>query len=541
MADQNEQVVTEEEQNVEEEEEELEVCTYAITKNKPVFQPMYTCHTCLAAMPGVENVQNMSVMEMLMKLCISQSCAYECHEKNGCEIEYLGIGHSYCDCSSLISSPDIPCSCTLLEKSQKIASDLGISEESSPCNPKLFLAKEEDEVENPEGSSDDEKFPYECSVYFIPSLSTSSPTPNLRQQIIAQAMELTKHTKETHWIPAGALLYGDSFVDNLTEIEKLGLSIFKRHYEHYNLEKSLLTDNDIKPEICGAEWWVQIQKNPRENEDEVGAVASNSKDSPLSATLNSSPIDLHYDKDEILAETFGLGNFPLLSTVTYVSSPSNNKKPTMIFPHQYEQGEETPISEFVLSYPSRGKHLVFDGRLLHGAPNNAAFYSSSALSGAEDQEQEEQYRITFLVNLWISGKPAGISELSDEIRVCLRNASASSSNNNSIELDDTSTMILSEKTEIPTLYVNKEETVNNTTERTHLPFVSSDATWIDFEETDEPGLVVSLYPPPSSLMSFLEENDSTTVRLKYDPENEEIHPWLTRGLDYEDNGEEAED
>jgi hypothetical protein len=41
------------------------------------------------------------------------------------------------------------------------------------------------------------------------------------------------------------------------------------------------------------------------------------------------PIDLHYDKDENMAEAYGIGLFPQLSTVTYLTGSPN--APTVIF------------------------------------------------------------------------------------------------------------------------------------------------------------------------------------------------------------------
>ena len=55
-------------------------------------------------------------------------------------------------------------------------------------------------------------------------------------------------------------------------------------------------------------------------------------------------IDLHYDKDEALAESFGLGSFPTLSTVTYLTGASSKAPPTILLDHTYTQGEEEVMS-----------------------------------------------------------------------------------------------------------------------------------------------------------------------------------------------------
>jgi len=82
---------------------------------------------------------------------------------------------------------------------------------------------------------------------------------------------------------------------------------------------------------CGAEWWNKQNKE--------------------------AAINLHYDKDEELASTFALGQFPTLSTVTYLTgntirSSSSDERvddgdsgvgtsvvvvaPTLVFAHTYD-------------------------------------------------------------------------------------------------------------------------------------------------------------------------------------------------------------
>ena len=64
----------------------------------------------------------------------------------------------------------------------------------------------------------------------------------------------------------------------------------------------------------------------------------------------------------------------------------------------------------VVCHPIAGKHLAFDGRLLHGAPAELA---RPAPTGAEMAACEE-VRVTILVNLW-PYKPLGLRRLPDEV------------------------------------------------------------------------------------------------------------------------------
>lgn len=82
-----------------------------------------------------------------------------------------------------------------------------------------------------------------------------------------------------------------------------------------------------------------------------------------------SAIDLHYDKDENIAEAFSVGVFPQISTVTYVSS-SSSFQPTMVFNTTAGDAVGTAISDCFISFPRVGKHVAFDGRFLHGAPED---------------------------------------------------------------------------------------------------------------------------------------------------------------------------
>ena len=253
-------------------------------------------------------------------------------------------------------------------------------------------------------------------------------------------------------------------------------------------------------------------------------------DADADAGLPSEAVDLHFDKDEVLAEAFGLGLFPTLSTVTYLTGNDSNEvaavggpplqPPTVVFPHCYhapnEENDEdeddrndeknkgdddddegndksmvkeneipkdndvdgdnndddkgsgddedddeedhehevTVLPNMWISQPRVGKHIVFDGRLLHGAPAHhdlRQVSSTSLLSTTtnelpihvgDNQKQQQQpstkqskhknegedpknespsssssvVRITFLVNLWNTHRPAGIEPLPEEIR-----------------------------------------------------------------------------------------------------------------------------
>jgi hypothetical protein len=72
-------------------------------------------------------------------------------------------------------------------------------------------------------------------------------------------------------------------------------------------------------------------------------------------------IDLHFDKDERIAEAFGIGVFPQISTVTYLNT-APSFQPTVILNTTASAPVGSPISNMYVSFPVPGKHVSFDGR-----------------------------------------------------------------------------------------------------------------------------------------------------------------------------------
>jgi hypothetical protein len=120
----------------------------------------------------------------------------------------------------------------------------------------------------------------------------------------------------------------------------------------------------------GAEYWFQHLKN--ENCE----------------TTNCDYIPWHYDKDEVLFFKDGIERHPDISTVTYLTG---GNLPTVVF-------SSTEDSALV-SYPRFGKHIAFSGRYLHGCPSLLKYHLNSS----------EDYRVTFLVNIWLNSPPTACS------------------------------------------------------------------------------------------------------------------------------------
>lgn len=158
-------------------------------------------------------------------------------------------------------------------------------------------------------------------------------------------------------------------------LESLARSVLRFHST--KLRASSAADADA---VTGAEWWVQVR----------------------GATQADPSIGTHWDSDETFKSELGEHVPPWLATVTYVTSGG---APTLVLPlgcdaHGRAVRASRPCGAFA-SFPAAGKHLAFDGRLLHGAPHDLA--------------PPAVERITFLCNVWLRHTPRGLGRLPSEL------------------------------------------------------------------------------------------------------------------------------
>ena len=140
---------------------------------------------------------------------------------------------------------------------------------------------------------------------------------------------------------------------------------------------------------------------------------------------------------------------PLNYQMTMAIYYSCGRAPTIVLPVVADAlgravGATTTGGVF-LSHPRPGKHMAFDGRLLHGALHEMAAApstptgdavpgptSASAVTGmaqgqqqAEEEEAEEEagsyVRVSILVNIWVGHRPAGVSPLAPRVASLLSN------------------------------------------------------------------------------------------------------------------------
>jgi len=403
-------------------------CTYAVTGPLTCWQAIFVCETChLSDAP----------------LCVCQGCSETCHADH--DVEFIGMGPSYCDCRTMGS-------CTLVETSKEVAEQLGIVQ-GSPSNAAVAV--------NPSNQLHHDNT-YIQDVYQILEIHTT-----FCDALIQQAKELAKISKETFWLDPNA----GTEDKEMSTLERLAHKILLSHQITYNLP------------LGGAEWWVQIKST-----DPTSSI-TNYQDFLLSRPGNpNEAVDLHYDKDELLAEHFDLGSFPILSTVTYLTQSNSN--PTIIFPHRYDQSVENSMTHMIVSHPKVGKHVVFDGRLLHGAPSHPALRQQ-----INDDDKKNMLRITFLVNFWES-KPCGIQPLPAATRDKLNELFTYNDlplwNNVTLSNQPLTIVEIFSKYDLPLRLQG----------RICVPFLSKTATW----SSDENSLYITMYPPPP-----VEENGATLL------------------------------
>jgi hypothetical protein len=291
-------------------------------------------------------------------------------------------------------------------------------------------------------------------------------------------------------------------------LEAMALEIFQRHTQHLPdgvvvPEQSgaewwtlVLNDDDNDQDDDDDDADNTISDNDSNSNAKMktrdaptAAASSTRKKKSIKNTDNNSTVDeeesvdddddevgLHYDADYGLEDQVPhLLLHPRLATVTYLTSTG---APTVVLdcpsPHSQRQRERsehdkavaraksneneddvmlswhgTSVRKAWISHPRVGKHIAFDGRLLHGAP--ATFFppADSCLNekkkrkvptSASDENEEdppaakrakhsmneqndeakavnqrENLRVTFLVNIWINHCPLDAEPLDDEI------------------------------------------------------------------------------------------------------------------------------
>eukprot|EP00804_Cyclotella_cryptica_P029484 CCRYP_011284-RA/>CCRYP_011284-RA protein AED:0.09 eAED:0.09 QI:6/0.5/0.66/1/0.5/0.33/3/343/458 len=197
-------------------------------------------------------------------------------------------------------------------------------------------------------------------------------------------------------------------------LEKLALQIFHHHVP------PLSSNFYYDPSTSGAEWWVQLRPSPPGTGRYSMLLPNNDPDD-----ITKSGMSFHWDKDEDLRLLCrgSVHIHPHLSSVTYLTDLG---APTMVLSRRVEGmtggiiDEDDEGTTGFISWPKQGKHLSFDGRLLHAAPSDlmedglfekqCQFKVIEGMSDKEKKIMERRHRrTTFLVNIWLNYKPFNVN------------------------------------------------------------------------------------------------------------------------------------
>ena len=159
------------------------------------------------------------------------------------------------------------------------------------------------------------------------------------------------------------------------DLERLALAVFAAHTRGVEYDASR----------SGAEFWAQVRADGHAQE----------------------AVQFHWDVDEHCCDELGVNVQPHLSTVTYLTDVG---APTVVLGVPAPRAASAAAVEEAygairtahFSWPRVGKHICFDGGLLHGTLPEAKAAAAAPAAGP---------RVTFLVNVWLGWRPHGIRPL----------------------------------------------------------------------------------------------------------------------------------
>ena len=205
----------------------------------------------------------------------------------------------------------------------------------------------------------------------VPALVADCEAAYVKVTTQTKVRGLKYSTNATYWVSADAMPH--------SALEQLALRLFEYHTRGV----------DFDPTRSGAEWWTQVVSA---HDAEVGTIG------------------FHWDRDYELQYDQGICVHPHVATVTYLSDTG---APTVVLPIASPVAADAvaetccgPLRGAHACWPRAGRHLAFDGRLLHGAPTDLA-------TGPPPSDGTK--RVTLLVNCWLNHIPWGADPVHEEV------------------------------------------------------------------------------------------------------------------------------
>lgn len=215
-------------------------------------------------------------------------------------------------------------------------------------------------------------------------------------------------------------------------LEELVQDIFKKH-------TSALELRSFRPEQSGSEWWTLVLDNDDDESKEKshnGTEEGEGEGEGEDEEEVGDEVGMHFDADYGLEDQApDLLLHPRIASVTYLSDTG---APTVILDKRSPPPDDTEkiklsggVDKAWISHPKVGKHICFDGRLLHGAP--ATFFPAkdqkpaSATNDTDDAPPAKRQktvqaelapknkRYTLLVNIWLNHCPLDAEPLEEDV------------------------------------------------------------------------------------------------------------------------------
>tara|TARA_B110001452_G_scaffold150988_2_gene125657 strand:- start:4118 stop:5149 length:1032 start_codon:yes stop_codon:yes gene_type:complete len=205
----------------------------------------------------------------------------------------------------------------------------------------------------------------------VPALVADCEAAYVKVTTQTRLRGLKYSTNATYWVPANATPH--------STLERLALRLFEHHTRGVEFD----------PTRSGAEWWSQVVSAHDAGFGTIG---------------------FHWDRDYELHYDQGVCVHPHVATVTYLSDTG---APTVVLPVASPAEADAvaesccgPLRGAHACWPRVGRHLAFDGRMLHGAPTDLA---------AGPPPGDGTKRVTLLVNCWLNHVPWGADPVHEEV------------------------------------------------------------------------------------------------------------------------------
>jgi hypothetical protein len=345
------------------------LCTYALGGESSIQQKIFTCLTCFSSNKN--------------EVLCCEACIDQCHV--GHNKKFMAYGPFSCECAHY------GINCKIIEASQAETALLMSSVTSSMKDQLSFQDQEpfsnvlgvHDSIilSGINGENESAKLLKECESLLI----TTDDEKNI--------IKNSSISRVRYWVASGQA--------SRCVFESMALEIFTYHLSRLGIEPT---------ERSGVEWWVDIRFPSSSTPQSKNNKAANSKWGDCR---------MHYDIDDIVYNKFNTILHPFLCTETHFTE-FHELPATIIFnksiktyKNQDVDIDTDCIDSCTVVHPRLGRHVCFNGDLLHGTSSDLACrkpYGPQQMFFGSDADYILQ-TVTFHVNIWLYHKPIGLNPI----------------------------------------------------------------------------------------------------------------------------------